>query len=247
MSPMKFYDIEAEFYDIFYFDFKDDIPLYQKYAEGCRKILELMCGTGRIIYYLNTRAEIWGIDSNERMLEKAKKNLQGKNVKLLKRDARNFNLGEKFCLIIIGLNSLTMFHKKERIAILKNVREHLDKNGKIVVDVFNPFTMVEGIVHHGDTKFVENRIYSRFFVPLWEENHWKLLYFYDVVDGDALRRKVATLHLYPLGLEELRSEFAEAGLKILEVYGDYKFGEFDEERSERLIVVGARNDSDQKG
>ncbi len=241
---MHFYDVEAEFYDIFYFDFKDDIPVYRRFANRCHRILELMCGTGRILYHLSGDAELWGIDSHEKMLQKARENLRGQNVKLIRADVRDFELGEKFCLIIIGLNSLTMFPREERVQILQNARKHLSRDGRVIVDVFNPFEMVEGIVHHGDTKFVDNRIYSRFFVPLWEGDHWKLLYFYDVVDGDALRRKVATLHLYPLGLEEMRREFAEAGLKILEVYGDYEFGEFDEERSERLIVVGARNDSD---
>ncbi len=238
---MEFYDVEAEFYDLFYFDFQDDILLYKKYSKNCKRVLELMCGTGRILYYLDNAKELWGIDSNEKMLQKARENLKGKKAKLIKGDVHDFNLNTHFCLIIIGLNSLTMFPKEDRIKILKNARDHLLPQGKIIVDVFNPFEMVEGIVHHGDTKFIDGKVYSRFFVPIRERERWKLLYFYDIVEGENLRRKVATLYLYPLGLEDIKEEFSQAGLKIMEVYGDYDFSEFDDDRSERIIVVGGRD------
>ncbi len=235
---MDFYDIEAELYDLFYFDFKEDVDLYMKYVDNCESVLEFMCGTGRILYYLS-HGNMWGVDLNEKMLSQARKNLQGKNVKLLRGDVREVTLDNEFCLIIIGLNSLIMFPQEERIKILKNAYRHAKRGGRIIVDVFNPFEMVEGIVHHGDTIFKGDKIYSRFFVPVRNDEHWKLIYFYDMVEGEILKRKVATMDIYPIEKEELEMEMKEAGFDVETVYGDYELGDFDE-YSERIIIVGVK-------
>ena len=235
---MDFYDIEAELYDLFYFDFKEDISLYKKYADRCENVLELFCGTGRILCYLNN-ANMYGIDLNENMLSLARKNLEGKNVKLLKGDARKFKIEERFCLEIIGINSLLMFPKEDRMKILKNAYQHLLKGGRLIVDIINPFEMVEGIVHHGDTKFRDNKIYTRFFVPIRKDEYWKILYFYDIVENENLRRKVAEMTIYPVEKNEIVDEMKDAGFKIENVFGDYDMNEFSE-YSERIIVVGLR-------
>ncbi len=233
---MKFYNVESDFYDLFYFSSTKDIPIYRKHL--CPKVLELFTGTGRILYYLNPEYGA-GLDINERMLSKAKENLKDRNVRLIKADARNFDLGEEFCLIIIGINSLLMFPKDERIAILKSSAKHLSSGGVIIVDLLNPYLMVEGIVHHGDTIEKDGNYYSRFFVPRWEDDHWNILYFYDTVIEDIVHRKYASLKIYPVYLEDLEKEAKEAGLEILEVYGDYDMSEFKEE-SDRIIAVMGR-------
>ena len=238
---MEFYDIESEFYDIFYFDFRDDVDFYRRYVNNCPEILEFMCGTGRILYYLN-HGDMWGVDSSEKMLSRAKKNLRDMNVHLIPGDVRMVDLGKKFCAVIIGLNSLIMFPKEERVAILKNAARHLKSDGMVLIDIFNPLEFVENIVHHGDTKIVNDVVYSRFFIPQREGGHWKILYLYDIARNGNLTRKVAEMHLYPVGLEELKEEMQEAGLKILEVYGDYDFSPYNEDESERILVVGALNE-----
>jgi len=238
---MDFYDVEAEFYDLFYFDFDDDIGVYKKYAEQCENVLEFMCGMGRILHHLN-HTNMWGVDSHEEMLRRARENLKGMNVHLIKGDVREIKLDQLFCLVIIGLNSLTMFSREDRIKILKNAYRHLRSGGRVVVDVFNPFEMVEGIVHHGDTVFQGNKVYSRFFVPRREEDHWSILYFYDIVDGKNMERRVAELKIYEITKDMLVEEMEEAGFTVEEIYGDYDMNPFTEE-SEKIIVVGVKDGS----
>jgi len=236
---MGFYDVEADLYDLFYFDFDDDIKVYRRYSEKCDSVLEFMCGTGRILHHLAHR-NMWGIDSNEKMLERAKENLKNLNTHLVKGDVREINLGREFCLIIIGLNSLTMFPKEERLKILKNAYRHLERNGHVIVDVFNPFEMVEGIMHHGDTIFQDSTVYSRFFVPIRYGDHWKMLYFYDITHKDRMERRVAELHIYEITKEELEREMREAGFEIEAIYGDYDMHDFEED-SEKIIAVGVKH------
>ncbi len=236
---MDFYDVEAELYDLFYFDFQEDIPLYRKYAGKCDNLLELFCGTGRILHHLGHK-NMWGLDLNKKMLSIARENLKDFNVNLVKGDARNFSLNERFCLVIIGLNSLIMFPKEDREKILKNAYAHLRIGGRIVVDLLNPFEMVEGIVHHGATIIKENKIYSRFFVPIRMNGYWKILYFYDIVHNEDLKRKVAELKIYPVEKDEILEEMQNAGFKIEDVFGDYDMSEFSD-YSERIIVVGLKD------
>ena len=233
---MYLYDVESEFYDVFYFDYRDDIEFYRKFL--CDNVLELMCGTGRILYYLNPNKGV-GIDINEKMVHKAMENLKGKNIRILRGDARDFMVGEKFCLVIIGLNSLLMFPREDRIKILSNARKHLSDSGVLIVDVMNPLVLIENMVYHGDTREYNGKIYTRFFVPRIEGDHWNILYFYDIVEGEKIRRKYAQLRLYMPEKEELEDEFREAKLKIEKVYGDYDFSEYSEE-SERIIVVARK-------
>ena len=236
MKMMNLYDVESEFYDIFYFDYYDDIEFYREFL--CHNILEIMCGTGRILHYLDPEKGM-GIDINEKMIEKARENLRGKNIRLLRGDARNFNLGEYFCLVIIGLNSLMMFPREDRIKILTNAREHLSKDGFLIVDIMSPLNLVENMVYHGDTREYEGKIYSRFFVPRIENDHWNILYFYDIVENEKIRRKYAELKLYMIEKEELEEEFKLANLKVEKIYGNYDFSKYSEE-SERIIMVGRR-------
>ncbi len=233
---MHFYEIEAEFYDLFYFDFADDIKFYQHHTKNCDKVLEFMCGTGRILHHLNPK-EGWGVDINDKMLERARKNLHGRNVRLIKGDVREIDLGEKFCAIIIGMNSLLMFPPEERLKILKNAARHLKPDGIILIDVMNPFGIVEGLVHHGATVKTENGYISRFYVPQWKKDHWEMIYFFDVVEEDILKRRIATLSLYFMDIDDLKKELEEAGFEIYKIYGDYKLSPYTDE-SERILVVG---------
>ncbi len=234
---MNFYDVESEFYDIFYFNDTRDIGLYRKYK--CPKVLDVMTGTGRIIYHLRPEYAV-GIDSNEKMLEKARVNLKGLNVKLVQGDARNFNIGEIFCLVIIGYNSLMMFPSGDRVKILKSAALHLDERGKLIVDILNPFILVEDIVHYGDTVEMDGVYYTRFFIPRWKNDHWKLTYMYDVVKDGVVRRKYAYLDLYPINLDTLQSELKQTNLCITELYGNYDFSPFDDEKSDRIIAVAEK-------
>ncbi len=235
---MNLYDIESEYYDLFYFSYKKDINIYREFL--CPKVLELFTGTGRILYYLNPEYGV-GIDINENMLKRARENINEKGIKFVKADARYFDLKEQFCLIIIGLNSLMMFPREERIKILSSAAKHLTKEGRIVVDLLNPYMMVEGIVHHGDTVEYEGVYYSRFFVPRWKEDHWEILYFYDIVRDEVVRRKHASLDLYPVYVEHLEDEAKTAGLVIERMYGDYDLSEYEDE-SNRIIAIMRRAD-----
>src|SRR5437762_3976376 len=106
---MHEYDIIAPFYDIEHDRFSEDLDMYRNYAElSGGKILELACGSGRVLLPLAQEGyKLTGVDSSEKMLELAQQRLQEKELadhcQLITQDMRKLHLGQKYRLAIIAL------------------------------------------------------------------------------------------------------------------------------------------------
>ncbi|HEX9913239.1 MAG TPA: class I SAM-dependent methyltransferase, partial [candidate division Zixibacteria bacterium] len=115
------FDLYADFYDKWNQSFVSDIPLWLEYTKRCGSpVLELCCGTGRILLPLAKEGiEISGLDISEKMLEKAREKLNKeteqikKRVNLLQGDMRNFHLKKEFNLIFIPFNSFQVLLSME--------------------------------------------------------------------------------------------------------------------------------------
>lgn len=238
------YDIEYEFYDEFYDDYIEDVVMYrkivEKYFSKDARVLDLMCGTGRIMRHFLDYSEVWGIDINDRMLEVARRKLESnKNVKIIKMDALKMHLETYFEAIIIGLNSIMLFPRQERKILLRNVSEHLRKGGILIGDLWRYIDVEDNVLYHGDTKEIGGNIVSRFFTVRRDGEKIRVLYFYDIVSNDILRRKCASINLHIIDEKDLYEDLMEAGMKIRETYGDYDFSRYDDS-SDKLIFVAEK-------
>ena len=134
---------DGRHYDLLNRGVTDDIPFYmqqvKKYGDP---VLELACGTGRVTIPLSESGiKITGIDISESMLSHAKKKAKDKEVAIewIKDDCRNFQLNKKFNLIIFPFNTLAMLHDLKSIeSCFSCVRNHLNDNGRFIIDFFNP-------------------------------------------------------------------------------------------------------------
>jgi SAM-dependent methyltransferase len=142
------YQLLAEFYDhVTIYREREDIGFYLEIAQQCKgKVLELGCGTGRILL-LVARAgmQIAGIDRSDKMLficrEKLSREPENINssVKLFNADMRSFELQQKFDLVIIPFRAFQhLLMVEDQISCLKCVHKHLNEGGKLVLDLFNP-------------------------------------------------------------------------------------------------------------
>jgi len=238
------YDLEYEFYDEFYSDYTEDIEMFrrilEKYCEKGGRILDLMCGTGRIMSHFLDYYEVWGVDINEKMLDIALRKFESnENVKIVKMDALKLHLDVKFNAVIIGLNSLMLFPREDRKVLFQKIGEHLEKGGVFIADFWNYIDLEENVVYHGDTKEIGGRIVSRFFTISREGERIKTLYFYDIVSDESVRRKCAEIILYTIPLNTLREDLKYGGMEIVEIYGDYDFSEYNES-SPRVIFVAVK-------
>jgi SAM-dependent methyltransferase len=121
----------------------DDIPFWLRQAERHGgPVLELGCGTGRVTIPIAEKGiRISGLDLSEPMLshgrEKARK--LGLDIDWVHADCRDFDLKEKFSLIIFPYNAFHHLLGMESAgACLCSVKKHLAENGRFIIDLFNP-------------------------------------------------------------------------------------------------------------
>jgi len=139
------YDTFARLYDADFASYDEDIPFYAELARRTGgPILELMCGTGRALLPLAEEGfDITGVDSSADMLALAREKvaaegLEGR-VTLLEADIRTGALPTGFMLAFITANSFMHLETVEdQLAALHAIRPTLDRDGLLVIDLFNP-------------------------------------------------------------------------------------------------------------
>src|SRR3954471_22306929 len=103
------YDVIAPFYDREHAHFSEDLDLYRNFAEACGgKILELACGSGRVLLPLAHEGyTLTGVDTSDAMLNIARQRLQEEGLiarcTLVQQDMSALQLNQKFRLAFIAL------------------------------------------------------------------------------------------------------------------------------------------------
>jgi SAM-dependent methyltransferase len=144
---------DAEIYDTEVSGFRDDIPFWESVVDEIhpKRVLELACGTGRLLVPLAKRAlqhqprgHIVGLDISEPMLARAREAVAsdaalGGSVELVAADMASFDFGSKFDLIVIAFNSFAFLVEQEgQIGCLERVRAHLAPGGVFGLDLIVP-------------------------------------------------------------------------------------------------------------
>src|SRR5688572_27712712 len=108
-------------------------------------ILELGVGTGRILVPLAEAGyDVVGLDLSPAMLEIAAAKLRerpeaAERVRLLEGDMTNFDLGQRFALVLIPARSFQHVTTPEgQRATLRCIRRHLVMGGHLILDLFDP-------------------------------------------------------------------------------------------------------------
>jgi SAM-dependent methyltransferase len=149
-------------YEIFGWDYEHFNPLtekkiawYLKYAHKSKgPILELACGTGRLLIALAEAGfECDGIDLSTGMLKIAARQMaqlppqMQSRIRIHNMDMTDFQLARKYNLIIIGDNSIGELEtREEQLSCLKCSYQHLRPDGMFLLTVrrFNPASFVDG-------------------------------------------------------------------------------------------------------
>lgn len=130
-------------YDLIYGEGDRDVAFYLDAAKRLGgPILEIACGTGRILVPLAQAGnDVVGVDLAPAMLAECERKAAaaGVSIALTQADMRDFRLAQRFALIFIAGNSLVHLHSRiELERFLSCVREHLLPNGVFIIDVFVP-------------------------------------------------------------------------------------------------------------
>ena len=115
----------------------------EAYAGSVARILEIGCGTGNYTRFLLekfNKASIVAVDKSKKMVEIARKKLEGENLEFIVADAEGLDLEGKFDLITS--NAAFQWLKDFECAML-NYKNALTEEGVISFSVFGPATFWE--------------------------------------------------------------------------------------------------------
>lgn len=135
--------ISPEIYDTVYSWQTDDIPFYVERAKQARgPVLEAGCGTGRVLLpTLQAGVEIDGFDLHPGMLEvlKRKAAALGLNPRVVEADMRDFTMPRRYALVTVPFRAfMHVLTTEDQIRTLRCIREHLEPDGALVMNLFYP-------------------------------------------------------------------------------------------------------------
>ena len=124
-----------------------DLALWRELADTREgPILELGCGTGRVALDLALRGhDVAALDSDPELVDelRARARRAGVSVRGEVGDARSFELGSRFALVLAPMQIVQLFGSRDgRESMLRCVRRHLQPGGLLAVALADPF---EGI------------------------------------------------------------------------------------------------------
>lgn len=209
--------------------FMDNLTQYLNLPQKS-KVLDLACGKGRHAIYLNQLGfDVLGVDLSENNIAEAQKN-SNQNLHFQVHDMR-VPLNEKFDAIFNLFTSFGYFENDEdNLTTLKAIKESLSEYGFAVIDFMNVNYVINQLVPE-ETKQVDG---IDFHIKRYvKDGHiFKEIDFEDQGETFHFTEKVKALTLQDF--EELMNQ---AGIYLLDIFGDYKLKKFHKTESERLILV----------
>lgn len=228
---------DTSYYHILYEDrdyaeahqFMDNLTQYLNLPEN-GKILDLACGKGRHSIYLSSLGyDVTGVDLSVNSIAYAK---QHENEKLhfeVHDMCRPFN--DQFDAVFNLFTSFGYFDRTEdNLNTIKAIRDDLNESGFGVIDFMNSDYVIENLVPE-DVKTVGN---IDFHQKRYVEDGYivKDISFTDKGEDFQYQERVKAKTL-----ADFEALFEEAGVYLLDVFGDYKLRKFHKATSERLIMI----------
>ena len=218
-----------------------DVPFYVTQATGQGgTILELGCGTGRILLPLARAGHtVVGLDGSPAMLARCEEKLRDEpenvraRVTLRGGDARGFDVGRRFGLVIAPFRVLQhVVTIEDQLRLLAAVARHLAPGGSLVFDVFNPNLRAllshDGTEHEDtpETPLPDGRSFrraSRVRLVRWldQVNDVELAYDVSPRAGAPPVRHVQSFEMRWYLRQELTHLLARGGFVVEAMYGDF--------------------------
>ncbi len=228
---------DTTYYHILYKDrnyreaqlFMDNLTQYLNLPSQA-KVLDLACGKGRHAIYLNQLGyDVVGADLSENSIDEAKKN-ENNGLHFVVHDMRE-SFDVKFDAIFNLFTSFGYFeHESDNLKTLMAIKNSLSEYGFAVIDFMNVYQVLENLVPN-EVKTVDGIDFN---IKRFEKDGYiiKEINFEDKGQSFHFEEKVRALTL-----ENFQTMMQEAGIDLLDIFGDYKLKKFHKKDSERLIMI----------
>jgi len=201
------------------------------------KILDAACGNGRHSnYFAQLGFDVVGFDLSNNLLKVAQKSKLTSNLKsnYLCADIRAIPLKSSFDVVLNLFTSFGYFYSdEENFSFINFASNHIKKNGYFVFDYLNPNFVKNNLVKFSEKvvnniKIIENRKISNNRVEK------EIL----ISDSENMHRFFESVQLY--SFKEIINVFTNKGFRAINTFGNYSSEKFDENISERMIIIFQR-------
>jgi SAM-dependent methyltransferase len=254
-------DTFAEFYDhLDVYVNRGDVDFFVSEAVAAGgPVLELGCGTGRVLLpCARAGVAIWGLDSSEAMLARCRRKLASEPVDvrscvvLSQGDMRIFHFDTEFQLVTIPFRPFQhLAAVEEQLACLESIHRALAKEGRLILDLFNPsltvlvdesrfdehssgepFTLPDGRVVER-TERVTGRDYLGQVVSV------DLIFYVTHPDGrrELLVQSIEMRYFFRFEVEHL---LARSGFEVESAYCDYQLTSLDAGPAQEVLYVARK-------
>jgi SAM-dependent methyltransferase len=209
--------------------FMDNLTHYLNLPEKA-KVLDLACGKGRHSIYLNQLGfDVLGADLSENSIAEASKN-SNETLHFKVHDMRE-PFEEKYDAIFNLFTSFGYFENDEdNLTTLKAIKDSLSEYGFAVIDFMNVTQVINTLVPE-ETKTVDE-------IDFHIKRYLKDGHIYKEIDFEDKGQKFHfTEKVKALTLQDFEQLMEEAGIYLLDIFGDYKLKKFHKTESERLIMI----------
>lgn len=144
MSSPETYKQFARYYDWYVSDHTADLPLYQSFCQPEQRVLEIGCGTGRVLRaLLEKQCQVTGVDISDEMLRVADAKLHEYisrgQLELRNHDFRSASIREPYDRIFVTFFTFNyLLTTSEQRQFLRHVHQSLSVGGLLVLHLFCP-------------------------------------------------------------------------------------------------------------
>lgn len=188
MNADNTYKKFAQYYDLYVGTFEEDLELYKSYCKAYEKILEVGCGTGRVLKsFLEDGFAITGIDLSQDMLAVAKEKLHSfYQHGMLRLEHHNFMdqpVAEKYDKVLVTFYTFNYILENPE-SFLRNIFLSMTEGAMLIMDLFYPKTLANSgldnvwtthefrvqdrVIHLKDKRTFSNGIEER--IQIYQEN-----------------------------------------------------------------------------
>ena len=225
----------------------EDLPFWQDLvAQAPGAILELGCGTGRVLLPLQAAGyAVTGLDNDLEMLRFLMQRIPaGEPRRIFLADMADYHLSQQFEWILMPCNTLSTLSDEERQRVFACLGRHLKKGGTFAASLPSPLALrqmpargeeeVEEFLEHPDTGGVLQvssawRRTRQAFEVTWHYDHLR-------PDGMVERLSVRVRHSLDT-LETYQAELCQAGLEVVQVYGDFDRSAYTDESPDLILLA----------
>jgi SAM-dependent methyltransferase len=236
ISSTDTYKIFSDFYDLYVGKFSDDLDFYKFYCNPSDKIIEVGCGTGRILeFFLKQDYKIVGVDVSQEMLDKANGKLSqwinSDNLKLFNHDFTFHRFNDSFDKVLLTFYTFNYIIDKPS-DFLHNIYDSININGLLLMDLFYPTTFSNKSIDN--TWIQKDYTISETVIKIKDNRH--------VIDNIERRQQIFNINDNEIKIDTDRKYYSPSDIKgLLEKVGfkniqltlDYDFSAFSNMIDER--------------